>query len=206
MTRTHVARYLQLQRKRSQVKRRHPPTAMDIPGIHRASKMTLLLHHEPLGGSPGQHRRRRLKSERNPPQCLLLIHTELAIGRLRHPRQPHLIGEPMAWTKKNLQWVFFCWYFCILDPYKGLFIIVIMILYWRSNSNCVDGRPCWCLAPKELACWHQLAKRHSPNQLFCFLNYGVGWNEMCNYTHTWYLSFFLHRHYFWLKFSPHNSA
>ena len=24
--------------------------------------------------------------------------------------------------------------------------------------------------------------------------------------HTWYLSFFLHGHYFWLKFSPHNSV
>jgi len=102
MTRTHAARCHQLQRKRRQVKRPPPPTQMDIPGIHRASKMTLLLHPVPPAGCPGQHLRWSSKSEKNRLLCLL-IHTELGIGRLHHRHPPHLIGGAMAWTKKNLR-------------------------------------------------------------------------------------------------------
>jgi len=103
MTRTHAARCRQLPpRRRRRVKRGAPPTQMDIPGIHRGSKMTLLLHPVPMAGCPGQHHRWPSKSEKNRLLCLL-IHTELGIGRLRHPHQPHLIGEAMALTKKNLQ-------------------------------------------------------------------------------------------------------
>ena len=36
--------------------------------------------------------------------------------------------------------------------------------------------------------------------------YWIYYFHIWYWIHTWYLSFFLHGHYFWLKFSPHNSA